>query len=500
MPSASRSRQLALVLLAICPVLWACSDDPAEGSGTSDTTSADVGGDGAPEADVNNDAGTTADAGVADTGGGQDVAEGIDTGIAPTDSAGSDTGAGDTNADGGATDIATTDAATIADIAQPATCTQGQWAACDDGDPCTSDHCHPNGCHHFDKADCDSCPLFSRVYPSPSGAAALASSALTPTAVVALGSEGPGANQKPFLIARSHDGALQWTLNYQSSGFMQLRGIAVRDDGFFWLVGVKSVAGQQDGVVVRLKDDGKASVEWAVQNDKQDTSLADVLTLPGNAMIAVGARTNAQKVPTGLVIWRDAEGKLTGPQSADASSGTQLVDVETDPGGGHWAVGWHDGQAKGVIVHIAAGGALTESMIGPGKPPLQLRRGTALQAGKLAALGDDGKPVLAVGGKSGWTLLKPQVNGVGLGGELTATSDGDVVIAGALGSSGTLMARVSVQTGKALWQAKLTGAPTTVGRLLRRPGGYHLAGQFPAIGAWMARTDGKGGLDCKTGP
>lgn len=402
------------------------------------------------------------------------------------------------------------------------TCTAQQWAACDDGDPCTQDECAPHGCHHFDADGCDSCPLYARKIGGENAiSTVLWDAAAIGAGVVALGQVGDNSDSKPFLVARSADGQLQWTLKYSSSQPLTLRAIAARDDGFVWLVGQRQISGASDGTIVRLKSDGKAAIEWFVHDASDDIDLRDGVTTHNNGIVAIGRQTSASGAPTGLVVWRDNEGTLTGPQSAKTAQNRLLSAIEPDPMalGSYWIAGTNVGNKSGVVVHVDSDGVLKEYAVAKAGADIALAQLTALDGGGVVAVGTikatTAQSLLVMGDSAGFKQFTPQVTSpAGVAAPLftavTSTQDDQVWVVGSSGSltgsgpGATIVAKISTKTGGVLWQKSIASVPSSIAAVARIGGHFRLVGAIASgqqkgqatPAGWMLRTNAQATISC----
>lgn|GEM_PF-2937486 len=515
---------LVIAILLAGPSAGCGGDDADSNSGsildssaqdaTADASIADSEGhDTAANADstTSTDSGSPTDSVAGDTQTATDAAGQSDVSSTQTDGLG-----GDGSADSGVT----ADSGGGVDAAGPATCTGAQWAGCDDGNPCTTDLCHHAwGCQSFAKSGCGSCTNWSARHDFSPQVDERLRTLLTTSSGVIIGVGTAGANEKSeraILIGREATGALKWTLNYGPKSGASLVASVRRGDGRMWLVGSKLNGAQLDGWLVRMKQDGKASFEWAVSKTNNDTKLLDAVLGANDGLIAVGWRKPAQSGFEALVLWRDFEGKPIGQQeqtmpgqgarfvavTRDVKTSNVLAAIERDPG--------KNGNAAGIVA-ITGPKPMTETPFSATGWTLQPTDIATTDDGVVAVVGGawngagtTGKGLLHIGKPGAGVVHLVDYGALPMFNAVTMTTAGDPVVAahqqGGKGPSTASLARLDGKTGKVVWKRIYGQHPGTLGSIWRlASGGFVAAGSIGASGGgqtWMVRVGADGKLTC----
>jgi len=499
-----------LPLLIGAVLLCACgSDDDGKADtkdpGAKDASAADVAADAATA-----DAADPVDSGVSQDatgdGGTTDAADTTDTTIADTASADGggiqDSGPGDT----GATDSGPSQDSGAVDIAKPTTCTAAQWSACDDGIACTTEHCHPQqGCLSLHTDGCSTCPRFSAVQ-------AFGSDLEWAYRVVALKSGswlGIGAtDDQGTLVARSATGKLEWTLKFGAGVGTGFEGVSLRDDGLMWLVGTRKVGAKPKlGWIVRMKQDGKAGLEWAEVDDKHDITLSDAIAGAKSGVVAIGTRAAVAGGKTeGLVLWRDLDGKPTGIQETKLAVGANT----------NLRAAWRH-STDGFLVCGAAGGVLVGRVSDTGGVVHKVHSGAGIgSVCRDITYTDKGKIVLVSADDKGAAALHVVNETLALANTWPYAADklqwasvvaplkgGDVVVAGRAKTAAApvgALARIDPATGGIKWQRTYGGLDSEFNDVVQgADGGFAVAGAVmlgSAYRGWLLRVGADGSLKC----
>lgn len=423
---------------------------------------------------------------------------------------------------------ATTDSADADAVAAPCP------AACDDGNPCTTDLCDftagctwtPNtkacddgqACTTGDLCSGGECKGKPKVWQAVLGSKyADHGSAIvghSDGSVTAAGRHGGNVEDDFWLARFGADGALVWQKQYGEPDVIEgAYGLAAMASGGWIMAGLVGSSSATDGRVVRV--DSTGSVVWAQDvGTKEQEEFRGVVALGDGGAVAVG--TSSKSSITDLWLVRFAgNGSVTWQASLGGTAGEGGKAVISAAGGGFVAVGNTTANTSTdalVIRTDAKGVPLWQKILGDS--------GHAEYGTGIAAAPDGGYLIVGdstvVGGTMDMALWHLGADGQVLWEKLWGSADIELPYGVVALSDGFLVAGRAIGTGSALangllvrfdplgnfvWKKVMGGAGADgIAGITSLPNGFALVGDSPdqvgGAGMWVVRTDAWGHGDC----